>query len=257
MTILEFSKVDKDYSAESSGLKQVSFKITQGEFTALAGPSGSGKTTILNLAAGLDFPCRGTVTLIGRDLSAMSREELDYLRRENLGFIFQAYNLFPVLNALENVEYPLALQKVPSQERKVRALCALTEVGLANFATRFPNQLSGGQQQRVAIARAMVTDPKIVFADEPTANLDSKSADKLLDLFRKLNETTQTTFLFSSHDPRVLNNAKRVISLTDGTIQADTWKKLEKKPEVSYLDPIWADAEPDQDRRRKSNLDFV
>lgn len=245
MKVLEFVQVFKAYSAESSGLKDVSFQIHSGEFTALAGPSGSGKTTILNLAAGLDFCSAGKVKLLDKELKPENREELDILRRDNIGFIFQAYNLFPVLSALENVEYPLALQRVPAKERKLRAQCALNEVGLSKYANRFPNQLSGGQQQRVAIARAMVTDPKIVFADEPTANLDSKSAEKLLDLFARLNSTTHTTFLFSSHDARVLNNAKRVITLTDGSIVSDEKHKKDKHTDISYLDPMWAPAPAD------------
>ncbi len=258
MKVLEFIKVDKDYSVESSGLKNVSFEIRTGEFTALAGPSGSGKTTILNLAAGLDFASSGKVVLLGQELVPQKRNELDILRRDNLGFIFQAYNLFPVLTALENVEYPLALQRVSASERKLRAMCALNEVGLSNYANRFPNQLSGGQQQRVAIARAMVTDPKIVFADEPTANLDSKSAEKLLDLFSKLNETTNTTFLFSSHDARVLNNAKRVITLTDGTVVSDDIKKNDKKSaDISYLDPVWVPPALDSSSRRSPHRDLL
>lgn len=222
MSVLTFNGVHKDYSSDAPALSGVSLSIEAGEFTALAGPSGSGKTTALNLAAGLDMPSRGSVILLGQNLQTLDRDGLTRLRRDSVGFVFQAYNLFPVLTALENVEYPLALKKVPLKERRLRATLALAEVGLEKFGKRFPSQLSGGQQQRVAIARAMVTDPQIVFADEPTANLDSRSAEKLLHLFSRLNETRETTFLFSSHDPRVLGIAKRIIELQDGKITHDT-----------------------------------
>ncbi len=225
MSVLTFNGVTKEYASDAPALQSVSFSIESGEFTALAGPSGSGKSTALNLAAGLDHPSRGSVVLLGQNLSTLDRDGLTRLRRDSVGFVFQAYNLFPVLTAMENVEYPMALKKIPSKERRVRAHAALAEVGLDKYAKRFPSQLSGGQQQRVAIARAMVTDPQIVFADEPTANLDSKSAEKLLLLFSRLNETRETTFLFSSHDPRVLQIARRIITLTDGRISYDSAHK--------------------------------
>jgi len=193
----------------------------EGEFVALAGPSGSGKTTALNLAAGLDKPSRGEIVLLGKTLNRLNSEEITELRRHSVGFVFQAYNLIPILNAVENVEYPLALRKVAAKDRRKLAERALEEVGLADFAGRYPSQLSGGQQQRVAVARAMVTHPRIVFADEPTANLDSKSAERLLQVFRELNRNKKTTFLFSSHDPRVLAVADRIIKLSDGKIAAD------------------------------------
>lgn len=222
MALLSFEHVYKDYARTAVALQGISFVVGEGEFTALAGPSGSGKTTVLNLAAGLDSPSRGSIQLLGKNIGRLSKEELTNLRRQWIGFIFQSYNLFPVLTALENVEYPLALKNVPTKLRRELAKAYLDEVGLTGFVNRFPSQLSGGQQQRVAVARAMVTNPKIVFADEPTANLDSKSAQSLLSLFQTLNQRKRTTFLFSSHDPRVLNVAQRVITLSDGKIHSDT-----------------------------------
>jgi putative ABC transport system ATP-binding protein len=217
--MLEFQDVYKEYSSTAPALLGVSFRIEPGEFTALAGPSGSGKTTILNLAAGLDVPSRGRVLFMGQDLGALGPGEMSRLRRRETGFVFQSFNLFPVLTAHENVEYPLALKRVPPRERRERAFAALKEVGLEAFAGRRPSELSGGQQQRVAVARAMVSRPKIVFADEPTASLDSHSAEELLKLFEQLNRASGTTFLFSSHDPRVLQIAHRIIRVMDGRIE--------------------------------------
>ena len=230
MSLLTFTDVHKDYSKEAIAIANISFSVISGEFTALAGPSGSGKTTVLNLAAGLDKASRGNIRLLDHDLQKMNSVELTQLRRNHVGFIFQAYNLFPVLTAIENVEYPLALRNTSPKERRERSMEALEEVGLADYANRFPSQLSGGQQQRVAIARAMITKPRIIFADEPTANLDSKSAEKLLLLFRQLNEEKQTTFLFSSHDPKVLDIAKRIIKLSDGKIVHDPALKRVARP---------------------------
>jgi putative ABC transport system ATP-binding protein len=228
--LLSFHSVYKDYAGESSALSGVSFSVREGEFTALAGPSGSGKTTALNLAAGLDCPSRGEIVLLGKTLNRLKPEQIIELRRHSVGFVFQAYNLIPILTAVENVEYPLALRKVGSTERRRMAERALDDVGLADFAGRHPSQLSGGQQQRVAVARAMVTDPRIVFADEPTANLDSKSAERLLEIFRELNQTKKTTFLFSSHDPRVLAVADRIIKLSDGKIIGDILQTHSSEP---------------------------
>ncbi len=224
MPSIEFNQVSKEYTTHgtSIALKDISFSIAAGEFTALAGPSGSGKTTLLNLAAGLDHPSSGSVSLFGKNLSKLGREATLALRRKSVGFIFQAHNLLPVLTAIENVEYPLALRGLSFRQRRDQALHSLKDVGLLEFADRFPKELSGGQQQRVAVARAMVTRPQIIFADEPTASLDSASAESLLALFQKLNQQYQTTFLFSSHDPKVLNIARRVISIADGTISNDT-----------------------------------
>ncbi len=221
MSLLLLKKVSKKYGGDAVALEDVSFELTEGEFAALAGPSGSGKTTLLNLAAGLDHPTDGEVTFLGKTLKSLSPEALARIRRKSVGFVFQSYNLFPVLTALENVEYPLALNDVLPARRKRLAQEALEEVGLGKFARRFPSELSGGQQQRVAIARAIVTGPKIVFADEPTANLDSATAEKLLVLFRSLNETKGITFLFSSHDSMVLAVAKRILSVKDGRIVSD------------------------------------
>lgn len=217
--ILSFTHVTKKYSELEIAIRDVSFQVQEGEFTALAGSSGSGKSTILNLAAGLDFPTSGVVTLLEKNLSGLSKAEMSDLRCNQVGFVFQSYNLFPVLTALENVEYPLALKKVPPKERRQLAQQALEETGCGELGKRLPSELSGGQQQRIAIARAIVTTPKIVFADEPTANLDSKTARKLLEVFKDLNTSKGITFLFSSHDPLVLETAERIIQVADGKVQ--------------------------------------
>lgn len=222
MKVLQFENVSKEYSKDATALKSVSFSFEKGEFAALAGPSGSGKTTILNLAAGLDQPTSGRVILLDKDLKKLTPLGLSELRRQSVGFVFQAYNLFPVLTALENVEYTLALQRVPGAERRKAAKAALQEVGLEKYANRRPSQLSGGQQQRVAIARAIATKPHLVFADEPTANLDAATTESLLKLFRELNERRGISFLFSSHDPRVLKETKRILEVADGELKSDT-----------------------------------
>ena len=218
MNILEFREVSKVYNQEKSGIHDLSFSVKQGEIVALAGPSGSGKTTALNIAAGLDEFCDGEVRLLDRSLQNLLPQQLLNLRRNDVGFIFQSYNLFPVLTVLENVEYPLALKGVRFHERIEKAKRCIEEVGLAGLEDRMPSALSGGQQQRVAVARALVTEPRIIFADEPTANLDAVTAEKLLLLFRELNDKQGTTFIFSSHDPRVLKFADRVIVLADGRL---------------------------------------
>lgn len=222
MKLISFDSVAKIYSQDGVGLQSVSFSVSSGEFTALAGPSGSGKTTILNLAAGLDKPTQGTVLFLGKDLTKLNAKQLCQWRRDEVGFVFQSYNLFPVLTVLENVEYPLALKNVLPKKRRKMAMHALKEVGMEKYWRRLPKQLSGGQQQRVAIARAIVSEPKIVFADEPTANLDTKTATHLLELFKELNEKKGITFLFSSHDPKVLKVARRIIEVADGHIKSDT-----------------------------------
>lgn len=221
MSHINFENVSKKYGEMTTALKGITFRVEPGEFVALAGPSGSGKTTILNLAAGFDTPSSGDVRLLDQDLKNLSRKQLLDLRRQHLGYIFQSYNLFPVLTAIENVEYPLALNHRHARERRQIALEALREVGLEKMAHRFPSELSGGQQQRVAIARALATHPHIVFADEPTANLDSHTAHKLLELFCRLNDDTKITFVFSSHDPSVLTMAKRILRISDGEIKED------------------------------------
>ncbi|NQW44477.1 MAG: ABC transporter ATP-binding protein [Deltaproteobacteria bacterium] len=218
MNILEFKEVSKIYNSDNVGIHGLSFLVKEGEFVALSGPSGSGKTTALNIAAGLDDYSEGEVLLFEQSLNEMSSEAVLELRRSQVGFIFQSYNLFPVLTVLENIEYPLALKDVVQRERVWKAKAMLREVGLEGVENRMPGELSGGQQQRVAVARAMVTGPKIIFADEPTANLDARTAEKLLELFRNLNETNGTAFIFSSHDPRVLKLADRIIPLLDGKI---------------------------------------
>jgi putative ABC transport system ATP-binding protein len=202
-------------------LRGVDLTIEAGEFTALMGPSGSGKTTLLNLIGGLDTATRGTVELDGKDLGSLDRTGRSDLRRDRIGFIFQSYNLVPVLTAQENTEFVLMLQGVPPEERAQRARETLASVGLAGMEDRRPSELSGGQQQRVAVARAIATRPAVVLADEPTANLDSETKADLIELMRRLNEDQGVTFLFSTHDPEVINAARRVIRLRDGLIASD------------------------------------
>lgn len=235
MIIIQFKGVSKEYPNKTTGVTEISLAIQMGEFTALAGPSGSGKSTLLNLAAGLDLPSTGEVLLLGNNLKALEPNSLTALRRHQVGFVFQAYNLFPVLTAVENIEYPLALKGVPPRQRREKAEQALEEVGMKGLGNRLPSQLSGGQQQRVAIARAIVSQPKIIFADEPTANLDSSTSEKLIELFKNLNETKKITFLFSSHDPMVLKAAKRVIEICDGKVKHDS-KPTKAKGKAEDLD---------------------
>ena len=216
--------VTKVYSGDGvpvHALRGIDLTIERGEFTALVGPSGSGKTTFLNIISGLDTPTDGKVWLNGKLLSRMSGNALSDFRRDNIGFVFQAYNLIPVLTVEENIEYIMLLQKVPKSERHERVLAILEEVGLSGMASRNPPQLSGGQQQRVAIARAMVSQPAIILADEPTANLDSKIGADLLDMMYQLNMQTGMTFIFSTHDPMVMARARRLIMLKDGQIERD------------------------------------
>jgi putative ABC transport system ATP-binding protein len=216
--------VVKRYSVrgiETLALRGVTLTIDPGEFTALAGPSGSGKTTLLNLFGALDAPTSGTITLDGEDLAGFSRSELAAVRLAKLGFVFQAFNLIPVLSARENVEFVMELQGVPAAARRERALAMLSEVGLAELADKRPLEMSGGQQQRVAIARAIVSEPRVVLADEPTANLDSVTAGKLIDSMERLNRERGVTFLFSTHDPMVIERARRVVRLRDGAVAAD------------------------------------
>jgi putative ABC transport system ATP-binding protein len=205
-------------------LRGVDLQIEPGEFTALMGPSGSGKSTLLNLIGGLDEPTGGAVLVEGKDLAQMSRTARSDMRRDRLGFIFQAYNLIPVLTAAENAEFVLQLQGKSPAERRKRALETLAAVGLEGMADRRPNQLSGGQQQRVAVARAIAADPALVLADEPTANLDSKTSDALIETMKRLNEDLGVTFVFATHDPKVMEAARRVIHLVDGEIVEDQRK---------------------------------
>ena len=219
--------VTKVYAADGipvNALSGIDFTLRSGEFTALMGPSGSGKTTLLNIISGLDTPTEGKVWLSGKVLSDMSGNELSDFRRDNIGFIFQAYNLIPVLTVEENIEYIMLLQGISKAERHERVTSMLESVGLKGLANRNPTQLSGGQQQRVAIARAMVSKPAIILADEPTANLDSKTGADLLAMMDRLNAETGMTFIFSTHDPMVKECARRLITLRDGQIDTDETK---------------------------------
>ena len=218
-------KTYSDNGVPVEAVRGIDLTINKGEFTAIVGPSGSGKTTFLNIISGLDNVTEGTVWLNGRQLSDMSGKELSDFRRDNIGFIFQAYNLIPVLTVEENVEYIMLLQGVPKSERQERVHKILTELGLEGYSNRLPTKLSGGQQQRVAIARAMVSRPALILADEPTANLDSKTGGELLDMMRQLNEKSGMTFVFSTHDTSIMERAKRLITLSDGVIQSDETKQ--------------------------------
>ena len=220
----EVGKIYGSDGIEVRALEGVCMSIHMGEFTALVGPSGSGKSTLLNIISGLDRPTEGIVYLAGRRISGMSGSELSDFRRDRIGFVFQAYNLIPVLTVEENIEYIMLLQGVSAEERRRRVLDILEQVGLEGMSARRPPQLSGGQQQRVAIARAMVSRPSLILADEPTANVDSKTGSELLDMMRALNETTGMTFLFSTHDEMIRERARRVITLKDGRIDRDEVK---------------------------------
>jgi putative ABC transport system ATP-binding protein len=215
------TKTYQDNGIPVEAVRGIDLTISQGEFTAIVGPSGSGKTTFLNVISGLDTPSGGEVWLAGRNLSDMTGRELSDFRRDHIGFIFQAYNLIPVLSVEENVEYIMLLQGVPSDERHRRVNEILQQLGIEKYADRLPTKLSGGQQQRVAVARAMVAQPSLILADEPTANLDSKTGADLLDMMRELNERSGMTFLFSTHDPKIMERAKRLITLKDGKIKSD------------------------------------
>ncbi len=223
-TVVKTENLQKIYKdgLEVEALKSVNLAIERGDFMTIAGPSGSGKTTLLNIIGGLDVPTDGRVFVEGRDLNEMSKSELADLRRTRLGFVFQSFNLIPVLTALENVEFALTLRRVDADIRRRIAIEILKRVGLDDgMINRRPTDLSGGQQQRVAVARAIVGEPAIILADEPTANLDTENALGLLDMMARLNEEKGTTFLFSTHDPRVMDRAKRRITLRDGAVVSD------------------------------------
>jgi putative ABC transport system ATP-binding protein len=206
-------------------LRGVDVKIEDGEFTAIAGPSGSGKTTLLNIIGCLDIPTKGQVLINGTNLNELTSKEKASLRRNEIGFVFQTFNLIPVLTAYENVEIPLILLEEETDHKRDTITSILQEVGLGEFINRRPNEMSGGQQQRVAIARALVKKPSIVLADEPTANLDSTTAREILTLMQELNKKHKTTFIFSTHDQLVMDFSRRTISLRDGKVVADKTKK--------------------------------
>ena len=222
--MIKVDEVNKSYHAGETivpALRGVSLEIDQGEFLSIAGPSGSGKTTLLNLIGCIDSVDSGEIFYDDTKVSVMKKDDLAMFRRKNLGFVFQTFNLIPVLSAYENVSFALSLLNVNEQESKERTMALLEEVGLKGMEDRLPSQLSGGQQQRVAIARALIKDPQIVLADEPTANLDSKTGKAILDLMAAMNKKHNTTFVFSTHDPMVMDFARRLINLHDGEIMED------------------------------------
>ena len=224
MALLKLEGLGKRYrqgEVDVQALQNINLTVEEGEFAALVGPSGSGKTTLLNIIGGLDSPSHGGVHLNNTDITALSEADLSDFRLFQLGFIFQAYNLVPVLSALENVELVMVMQGRHIHERRERAEHYLELVGLTSMMHRRPSALSGGQQQRVAVARALAAGPRLVLADEPTANLDSENATALLDIMHRLSHEEKTTFIFSTHDPRVMERAERIITLRDGTIESD------------------------------------
>ncbi|HET7372852.1 MAG TPA: ABC transporter ATP-binding protein [Gemmatimonadaceae bacterium] len=222
--VVRLERVTKTYQRDSvavNALAGIDLEIRKGDFAVLVGPSGSGKTTLLNMIGGLDTPTSGRVWIAGTEIGRMSKSQLSRLRLESIGFVFQEFNLIPVLSAIENAEFVMLLQGVPPAERTARAAALLDELGLKGMEHRRPGELSGGQQQRVAVARALAARPLILLPDEPTANLHSKAGAALMDLMRRLNAERGATFVFSTHDPMVVERAKRVIRLRDGLIEAD------------------------------------
>ena len=221
MSLFEVKNLTKTYQigeVKTDALRGVDLSIEKGEFTAIAGPSGSGKSTLLHLMGGLDTPTSGEVYLNDQRIDQLSKQESAALRLEHLGFVFQAYNLIPVLTALENAAFVLELQGVGKKKREAKARESLRALGIEEFAGRKPNQLSGGQQQRVAVARAFAAEPDIILADEPTANLDSKAGGQLIELMKRLNVEKGVTFVFSTHDPRLLEHVTRTVEMEDGRI---------------------------------------
>lgn len=221
MEIIRTEKLEKTYDEEGvpvHALRGVDLVIEAGDYAVIAGPSGSGKTTLLNLIGALDSPTGGRVLFEGSPLADKSRRELSELRLRKIGYVFQAYNLIPVLTALENVEFTMLLQGVPGTERRQRARAILGELGIGDLADKRPNDMSGGQQQRVAVARAVVAGPSLVLADEPTANLDTRTSASLLDLMERMNSERKITFVFSSHDPQVIERGRRLFEMEDGLI---------------------------------------
>ena len=217
------SKVYKMGELDLEVIKDLNVSIDSGEFIAIVGPSGSGKSTVLNILGGLDVPSSGEVVVDGENITHLDTTALAHFRGEKIGFIFQSFNLIPVLSVYENIEYPLIMiQHLPPQEREKRVLQVLKEVDMLDQKEKYPDQISGGQKQRVAIARALVTKPKIVFADEPTANLDSKTAHRIIELMHKIKQDYGTTFVFATHDEKIVSSAERLITLVDGQITDDT-----------------------------------
>ncbi|MGD8779971.1 MAG: ABC transporter ATP-binding protein [Ignavibacteria bacterium] len=212
-------KIYNDNGVPVHALKGIDLTINKGNFLVIAGPSGSGKTTLLNLLGALDKPTKGKIYIEDEDISLKSKKELSDFRLKNLGFVFQAYNLIPVLTALENIEFSMMLLGINEKERHEKALTLMKELEIDELADKRPNEMSGGQQQRVAVTRAIVNNPSVVLADEPTANLDSETGAKLLDLMQRMNEDKNITFIFSSHDNQVMERAKRLLILKDGKIQ--------------------------------------
>ncbi|HNW74300.1 MAG: ABC transporter ATP-binding protein [Bacteroidales bacterium] len=224
MSIIAIENLEKSYhdsEIEVRALNGINLNFEEGEFTAIVGPSGSGKTTLLNMIGGLDKPDRGTILIGGNDITRLSSRKLIDFRLRNIGFVFQSYNLIPVLTAMENVEFIMHLQKIPRADREKRAMELLESVGLGDRIHSRPSKLSGGQQQRVAVARALASRPAFILADEPTANLDSQSTRNLLGIMERLNHEEQVTFIFSTHDQRVVEKAHRIIVLEDGKVITD------------------------------------
>jgi len=224
MPLIQLTDVEKIYplgNQQVVALSEFSLSIDKGEFTVLAGPSGSGKTTVLNLIGGIDQPTRGRIEIEGRDVGRRSTRALADFRLRHIGFIFQSYNLIPVLTAAENAEFTLMLQGMTKPARRARIRDLFADLGIGGLENRKPRDLSGGQQQRVAVARAMASHPAVILADEPTANIDSQTAEGLLDLMHRLNRQHHTTFIFSSHDPLVISRARRIVRLRDGRLEDD------------------------------------
>ena len=224
MNVIETHQIEKVYNPDTipvHALNGVDLTIEKGEFTAIVGPSGCGKTTLLNIIGGLDTPTAGKVLINGNDISQFRENQMIDFRQKNIGFVFQAYNLIPVLTAKENTEFIMLLQKWSKKDRETRTYQVLEEVGLVDKMNKKPSELSGGQQQRVAVARALASKPQFVLADEPTANLDSSSTSNLLDIMARLNKEEEMTFIFSTHDQRVIDRARRIITLEDGRVVSD------------------------------------
>lgn len=224
MTVIKTTNITKTYNPDKipvKALQGVSLEIELGEFTAIIGPSGSGKTTLLNIIGGLDRPSSGQIVIDGTDISQLSDNQMIDFRKNNIGFVFQSYNLIPVLTAKENVEFVMMLQNRSKQERDERAIALLKAVGISDKINNRPSELSGGQQQRVAVARALASKPAFILADEPTANLDTASTTGLLDIMATMNKEENITFVFSTHDQRVIDRARRVITLVDGVVIKD------------------------------------